>query len=100
MPALIGIQRSCDATDRHSPRQVGLPICCPSDHWAPSRGCSTSGKIAERLATEPQHAAGWTKRTLEHWLAAALPACDASVAYEMLSFFGDDVRLLSDSSMW
>jgi hypothetical protein len=28
----------------------------------------------------------------EPLLPAALPAFDASVAYEMLSFFGDDVR--------
>ena len=47
--------------------------------------------IAQRLATGPQQAARWTKRTLNHWLRAALPAFDASVAYEMLSFFGDDV---------
>jgi enoyl-CoA hydratase len=49
-------------------------------------------EIAARLAAGPQHAARWTKRTLNHWLRAAIPAFDASVAYEMLSFLGADVR--------
>ena len=48
--------------------------------------------IAQRIATGPQLAARWTKRTLNHWLRAAIPAFDASLAYEMLSFLGADVR--------
>jgi enoyl-CoA hydratase len=52
----------------------------------------TALELATRLATGPQDAARWTKRTLNHWLRAAIPAFDASVAYEMLSFLGDDVR--------
>jgi enoyl-CoA hydratase len=48
-------------------------------------------EIATRLATGPQQAARWTKRTLNHWLRVALPAFDASVAYEMLTFLGEDV---------
>jgi enoyl-CoA hydratase len=48
--------------------------------------------IGERIASGPQHAARWTKRTLNHWLRAAIPAFDASVAYEMLSFMGRDVE--------
>jgi len=52
----------------------------------------TALEIAQRLAGGPQWAARWTKRTLNHWLRAAIPAFDASVAYEMLSFLGEDVR--------
>jgi enoyl-CoA hydratase len=52
----------------------------------------TALEIAERIAAGPQWAARWTKRTLNHWLRAAIPAFDASVAYEMLSFLGEDVR--------
>lgn len=52
----------------------------------------TALEIATRVATGPRHAARWTKRTLNHWLRSAVPAFDASVAYEMLSFMGDDVR--------
>jgi enoyl-CoA hydratase len=48
--------------------------------------------IAERIATGPRNAARFTKRTLNHWLRSAFPAFDASVAYEMLTFMGDDVR--------
>lgn len=48
--------------------------------------------IAQRIATGPQLAARWTKRTLNHWLRAAIPAFDASLAYEMLTFLGADVR--------
>ncbi len=47
--------------------------------------------VAERIAAGPQDAARWTKRTLNHWLRQAIPAFDASVAYEMLSFMGSDV---------
>ncbi len=57
----------------------------------------TALEIAGRVATGPQHAARWTKRTLNHWLRAALPAFDASVAYEMLSFMGGDVTEGADA---
>ena len=49
-------------------------------------------EIAERIAAGPRQAARWTKRTLNHWLRVAVPAFDAGVAYEMLSFLGEDVR--------
>jgi enoyl-CoA hydratase len=52
----------------------------------------TALEIAVRIARGPQDAARWTKRTLNHWLRAAVPAFDASVAYEMLTFLGEDVR--------
>jgi enoyl-CoA hydratase len=48
--------------------------------------------IAERVASGPRDAARFTKRTLNHWLRSAFPAFDASVAYEMLTFLGSDVR--------
>jgi enoyl-CoA hydratase/carnithine racemase len=51
----------------------------------------TALEVAERIAAGPQDAARWTKRTLNHWLRQAIPAFDASVAYEMLSFMGSDV---------
>jgi enoyl-CoA hydratase len=52
----------------------------------------TALEIADRIASGPQLAARWTKRTLNHWLRTAIPAFDASVAYEMLTFMGTDVR--------
>jgi enoyl-CoA hydratase len=57
----------------------------------------TALEVAERIATGPQDAARWTKRTLNHWLRQAIPAFDASVVYEMLSFLGDDVQEGSQS---
>lgn len=48
--------------------------------------------IAARLAAGPQHALRWTKRSLNNWLRVAAPTFEASLAYEMLNFFGEDVR--------
>ena len=47
--------------------------------------------VAVKLATGPQHAVRWTKRSLNNWLRLAGPTFEASLAYEMLSFFGGDV---------
>jgi enoyl-CoA hydratase len=47
--------------------------------------------LADRLAQGPQHATRWTKRALSHWVRAAAPIFEASLAYEMLTFFSDDV---------
>ncbi|HEX5723383.1 MAG TPA: enoyl-CoA hydratase/isomerase family protein [Acidimicrobiia bacterium] len=49
-------------------------------------------RIAGRLAAGPAEALSWTKHTLNHWLRAAYPAFDASVAYEFLGFLGPDPR--------
>jgi len=47
--------------------------------------------IAQRMATGPQHALRWTKRSLNHWLRTATPAFEASIAFEAMSFFGPDL---------
>ena len=46
--------------------------------------------IAEKLAAGSLDALSWTKHTLNHWLRAAYPAFDASLAYEFLGFLGPD----------
>lgn len=48
--------------------------------------------LADRLARGSAEALSWTKHTLNHWLRAAYPAFDASVAYEFLGFVGPDAR--------
>jgi enoyl-CoA hydratase len=48
--------------------------------------------VADKLADGPQMALRWTKRSLNHWVRAAGPIFDASLAFEMLNFFDDDVR--------
>ncbi len=47
-------------------------------------------RVANKLATGPQDAARWTKRSLNLWMHQAAPAFDASLALEMLAFLGSD----------
>jgi enoyl-CoA hydratase len=48
-------------------------------------------EVAAKLAAGPQHALRWTKRSLNHWVRNAAPIFEASLGYEMLNFFDDDV---------
>lgn len=50
----------------------------------------TALDLASRLADGSQTAIRWTKRALNHWLRAAYPAFDASLALEFLGFRGPD----------
>jgi enoyl-CoA hydratase len=93
-PLLCGMAKAkyylltADFLDGREAERIGLVSrCVPGEQVLP-----TALEIAERLAAGPQHAARWTKRTMNHWLRAAIPAFDASVAYEMLSFLGADVQ--------
>ncbi|MEE9417022.1 MAG: enoyl-CoA hydratase/isomerase family protein [Acidimicrobiales bacterium] len=47
-------------------------------------------KVANKIATGPQDAARWTKRSLNLWLQQSAPNFDASLALEMLAFLGPD----------
>ena len=93
-PLLCGMAKAkyylltADFIDGVEAERIGLVSrCVPRDDVL-----HTALDIADRIATGPQNAARWTKRTLNHWLRSAIPAFDASVAYEMLTFMGDDVR--------
>ncbi len=93
-PLLCGMAKAkyylltADFIDGREAERIGLVSrCVPGE-----RVLDESLAIAARLAAGPQHAARWTKRTMNHWLRAAIPAFDASVAYEMLSFLGADVQ--------
>ncbi len=93
-PLLCGMAKAkyylltADFLDGREAERIGLVSrCVPRDEVL-----SEALAVAERIATGPQHAARWTKRTLNHWLRAAVPAFDASVAYEMLTFLGGDVQ--------
>ncbi len=48
--------------------------------------------VAQRLATGPQQAIRWTRRSLNSWLRLAMPTFEASLAMEMITLFSDDVR--------
>ncbi|MGZ4173307.1 MAG: enoyl-CoA hydratase/isomerase family protein [Solirubrobacteraceae bacterium] len=93
-PLLCGMAKAkyylltADFIDGLEAERIGLVSrCVPADEVL-----DTALEVATRIATGPRQAARWTKRTLNHWLRAALPAFDASVAYEMLSFLGEDAR--------
>jgi len=92
-PLLCGMAKAkyylltADFIDGTEAERIGLVSrCVPREQVL-----DTALEIAQRIATGPQVAARWTKRTLNHWLRAAVPAFDASVAYEMLTFMGGDV---------
>lgn len=93
-PLLCGMAKAkyylltADFIDGAEAERIGLVSrCVPREQVL-----QTALEIADRIATGPQQAARWTKRTLNHWLRQAIPAFDASVAYEMLTFMGQDVR--------
>jgi len=48
--------------------------------------------VATKLATGAQDAQRLTKRALNLWLQQSAPAFDASLAFEMLNFFGPDAK--------
>jgi enoyl-CoA hydratase len=48
--------------------------------------------VADKLAQGSQQAIRWTKRSLNNWLRLAGPIFDQSIALEMLTFMGEDVR--------
>jgi enoyl-CoA hydratase len=93
-PLLCGMAKAkyylltADFIDGREAERIGLVSRCVSDERVLDEALQIAGKIARG----PRQAARWTKRTLNHWLRAAIPAFDASIAYEMLSFMGEDVR--------
>jgi enoyl-CoA hydratase len=93
-PLLCGMAKAkyylltADFIDGPEAERIGLVSRCVPD----GRVLDEALEIAGRIAAGPRQAARWTKRTLNHWLRVAVPAFDAGVAYEMLSFLGEDVR--------
>lgn len=92
-PLLCGLAKAkyylltADFLDGREAERIGLVSkAVPADQVVP-----TAMQVAEKLATGPQDAIRWTKRALNHWVRQATPIFEASLAYEMLNFFGDDV---------
>jgi enoyl-CoA hydratase len=92
-PLLCGMAKAkyylmtSDFIDGKEAERIGLvSLCVPADNLM-----AKAMEVATKLATGPQHAVRWTKRSLNNWVRLAGPAFDASLALEMLCFFSDDV---------
>lgn len=75
--------------DGREAERIGLvSLCVPHDQLMP-----TALEVARRLAAGPQRAIRWTKRALNQWLRlGGLVSFEYSLAMEMLTFMGDDVK--------
>ncbi|MCX6467528.1 MAG: enoyl-CoA hydratase-related protein, partial [Pseudonocardiales bacterium] len=92
-PILCGMAKAkyylltAEFIDGKEAERIGLvSLCRPQEEVLP-----TALSVAEKLAAGPQHALRWTKRSLNLWIRDASPIFEASLAYEMLNFFDDDV---------
>jgi len=93
-PILCGMAKAkyylmtCDFINGKEAERIGLvSLAVPPDQVLPR-----AMEVATKLATGPQMAIRWTKRSLNNWLRQAGPIFDASLALEMLSFFDEDVE--------
>jgi len=92
-PLLCGMARAkyslltAEFIDGKEAERIGLvSLCVPADQLL-----DRALEVARRLANGPQQALHFTKRALNQWLRVAGPAFEASMALEMLGFFGADV---------
>lgn len=91
-PLLCGLAKAkyylltADFIDGKTADQIGLVSkAVPADELM-----DQAMKTATKIATGPQDAAWFTKRSLNLWVTQAAPAFDASLAMEMLNFMGHD----------
>jgi enoyl-CoA hydratase len=74
--------------DGKEAERIGLvSLCVPREEVL-----TRAWEVADRLAAGSRNAVRWTKRALNNWLRQAGPIFDQSLALEMLSFMGPDVR--------
>jgi enoyl-CoA hydratase len=93
-PLLCGLARAkyylytAETIDGREAERIGLVSrCVPSADLM-----ATALDVATRLASGPQRALQFTKRSINHWVRAAAPQFEASLALEMLNFLDDDAR--------
>jgi len=91
-PLLCGLAKAkyylltADFIDGKTADQIGLVSkAVPADELM-----DFAMNTAIKIATGPQDAAKFTKRSLNLWITQAAPAFDASLALEMLNFMGHD----------
>lgn len=92
-PLLCGMAKAkyylltADFIDGREAERIGLvSLCVP-----PEQLMERAMAVARQLGRGAQPALRFTKRALNNWLRVAGPAFDASLAMEMLNFFGKDV---------
>jgi enoyl-CoA hydratase/carnithine racemase len=93
-PLLCGMAKAkyylltADFIDGKEAERIGLvSLCVP-----PDKLMAKAFEVARKLARGPQQAARLTKRALNNWLKTFGPHFDASLAFEMLGFFSDDLK--------
>src|SRR6476660_916730 len=74
--------------DGKEAERIGLvSLCVPPEQLMPR-----ALEVADKLGRGSQQAIRWTKKSLNNWLRLAGPIFDQSIALEMLTFVGEDVR--------
>src|SRR5271156_5338822 len=93
-PLLCGMARAkyylltADFLDGKEAERIGLvSLCVPADQLM-----NRAMEVARKIARGPQQAARLTKRALNNWVKTFGPHFDASLAFEMLGFFSEDVK--------
>ena len=93
-PLLCGMAKAkyhllmCNAIDGVEAERIGLVSLCVPDEQLLEK----SREIARSLAEASPMALAFTKRSLNHWLRAAWPAFEHSLALEILGFAGAQAR--------
>lgn len=93
-PLLCGIAKAkyylmtCTPLSGEEAERIGLVSLCVPDEELQAE----ARRVAEQLAAGSPTALAWTKRSLNHWLRAAWPAFEHSLALEILGFAGSDAR--------
>jgi enoyl-CoA hydratase len=93
-PLLCGMAKAkyylltSDFIDGREAERIGLVSLCVPAGELMERAAGVAGALAEGS----QLSIRWTKRALNNWLRQAGPIFDQSLALEMLTFMGDDVR--------
>jgi enoyl-CoA hydratase len=93
-PLLCGMAKakyyllSGDAITGEEAERIGLVSLAVLDEQL----AEAASALARRLAAGSPTALAWTKRSLNHWLRAAWPAFEHSLALEIMGFAGADAR--------
>lgn len=93
-PLLCGMAKAkyhlltCRPVTGEAAERMGLVSLCVEDGQLQA----TALEIAGELANGAQSAIRWTKYALNNWLRMAGPTFDASTAFEMLGFAGEEAR--------